>query len=235
VQVALEEAVPVFVAGMGNPGWLAEDAHAQGMKVMALIGNAKQAYDCQNSGCDYVIGVGHEAGGHTGRVGTMALIPAVVDSVDIPVLAGGGIADGRGLAAVLMLGAQGVWVGTRFVATKEANTHPRHKQRIVESQETATAWTRGFTGKTARCFRNQITDYYERHPEELQPFPSQLYSVKESFRAGMRDGDYEGFMPAGQISGIIHDVPSARDVVAQIVIEARSVLARFGLSAQALT
>ena len=139
IDVTLEERVPVLIAGLGNPGPVTAEAHRLGIKVMALCGNVKQARDHAANGVDAVIAQGHEAGGHTGRIGGMVLVPAAVDAVaPTPVLAAGGIADGRGLLAALALGAVGVWMGTRFIATHEAYGHDNYKKRIVAIDEEGT-------------------------------------------------------------------------------------------------
>jgi len=138
VDVTLEERAPVLVAGLGNPGPVTAQDHKLGMKVMALCGNVKQARDHARNGVDVVIAQGHEAGGHTGRIGGMVLIPAVVDAVSpTPVVAAGGIADGRGVAAALALGAVGVWMGTRFIATHEAYGHDTTRRRSWPSTRKA--------------------------------------------------------------------------------------------------
>ncbi|MBO0741643.1 MAG: nitronate monooxygenase, partial [Hyphomicrobiaceae bacterium] len=115
IDVTFEENVPIIVSGLGDPGAIVPQAHCAGVKVLALVGTAKQAKSVERSGVDAVIASGHEGGGHVGRIGTMALVPRVVDVVDIPVVAAGGLADGRGLVAALALGAAGVWMGTRFI------------------------------------------------------------------------------------------------------------------------
>jgi enoyl-[acyl-carrier protein] reductase II len=143
--VTFAECVPVIVAGLGDPGAIVAPAHAAGSKVMALIGTAKQAKAVERSGVDAVIASGHEGGGHVGRIGTILLVPRVVDAVSIPVVAAGGLADGRGLVAALALGAVGVWMGTRFIATAEARGHDHYKRRITEIDEDATVVTRGPT------------------------------------------------------------------------------------------
>jgi enoyl-[acyl-carrier protein] reductase II len=120
IDVTFEENVAVIVSGLGDPGAIVPQAHAAGMKIMALVGTAKQARIVERSGVDAVIASGHEGGGHVGRIGTMVLVPRVVDQVGIPVIAAGGLADGRGLVAALALGAVGVWMGTGFIATAEA-------------------------------------------------------------------------------------------------------------------
>ncbi|HTG11388.1 MAG TPA: nitronate monooxygenase, partial [Candidatus Eisenbacteria bacterium] len=150
--VALEERVPVLIAGLGNPGPLTAEAHRLGMTVMALCGNVKQARDHAANGVDVIIAQGHEGGGHTGRVGGVVLTPAVVDAVAPRLVVGaGGLADGRGLVAALALGAAGVWMGTRFIATREAFGHDNYKRKIAAIDEEGTVVTRAVSGKpTAR-------------------------------------------------------------------------------------
>ena len=163
IDVTLEERVPVLIAGLGNPGPVTAEAHRLGIKVMALCGNVKQARDHAANGVDAVIAQGHEAGWHTGRIGGMVLIPAVVDAVaPTLVVAAGGIADGRGLAAALALGAVGVWMGTRFIATHEAYGHDNYKKKIVAIDEEGTVVHRGATGKPCRAIRNDFTREWEK-------------------------------------------------------------------------
>jgi enoyl-[acyl-carrier protein] reductase II len=233
VDVALEERVPVLVAGLGNPGPVTGQAHRLGIKVMALCGNVKQARDLAASGVDAVIAQGHEAGGHTGRVAGLVLIPAAVDAVaPTPVVAAGGIADGRGLAAALALGAVGVWIGTRFIATREAHGHDNYKRRIVEIDEEGTVVHRGATGKPCRAIRNAFTRYWERHTAEIQPFPIQAQRV--GFPASVlarEQGDVDnGHAACGQSAGLIHDVVPVQELIERMVEEARAVLARLAPS-----
>jgi NAD(P)H-dependent flavin oxidoreductase YrpB (nitropropane dioxygenase family) len=136
VEVVLEERVPVFASGLGNPAPFVPDLHRNGAKVIALVGNVKNARRVKEGGADIIVAQGHEAGGHTGRIGTMALVPQVVDAVrPTPVVAAGGIGDGRGLAAALCLGAVGVWVGTAFLVAEESPLDPDLKRRILEATE----------------------------------------------------------------------------------------------------
>jgi enoyl-[acyl-carrier protein] reductase II len=150
IEIVLEERVPVLIAGLGNPLGVIPEAHALGMKVMAVVGNVKQARRVAADGVDAVIAQGHEAGGHTGRVGSIVLVPAVVDALKIPVVAAGGFADGRGLVAALALGATGVWMGTRFVASREATANDNYKGRIAAVDEEGTVVTRAHSGKPCR-------------------------------------------------------------------------------------
>ncbi len=232
-EVTLEERVPVLIAGLGNPGPVTAEAHRLGMKVMALCGNVKQARDHVANGVDVVIAQGHEAGGHTGRIGGLVLIPAVIDAVSpVPVMAAGGIADGRGLVAALALGAVGAWLGTRFLATPEAHAHDNYKKKIVALDEEGTVVTRAATGKTCRLIRNNFTRSWEGREGEIQPFPIQHERVGQAAALVAREqGDIEnGNAPCGQSAGLIAEVRPAGEVVASLVREAEDVLARLPCS-----
>ena len=229
VDVTLEERVPVLVAGLGSPGSVTEDAHRLGIKVMVLCGNVKQARVLVASGVDVVIAQGHEAGGHTGRVAGLVLLPAVVDAVaPVPVVAAGGIADGRGLAAALALGAVGVWMGTRFIASPEAHCHENYRKKVVAIDEEGTVVTRAVSGKPNRQIRNAFTREWEKREAEIQPFPVQFERVGKAAAIRAReDGDIEnGSAACGQSAGLIHDVRPAGELIATLVDEASAVLAR---------
>ena len=231
VDVTLEERAPVLIAGLGNPGPITARAHAQGMKVMALCGNVKQARDHVANGVDVVIAQGHEAGGHTGRIAGLVLIPAVVDAVaPTHVVAAGGIADGRGLAAALALGAVGVWLGTRFIATGEAYSHDNYKQRIVEIDEEGTVVHRGATGKPCRAIRNAFTREWERRTAEIQPFPVQAQRVGFPAAIQAREhGDVDnGHAACGQSAGLIRGIEPAGEVIERMVSDAARILASLG-------
>jgi len=228
IEAVYEDGVPVFASGLGNPAPYVPEMHRRGMKVIAVVGNVRNARRCAEGGADIIIAQGHEGGGHTGRVATLALVPQVVDAVKpLPVVAAGGIADGRGLVAALALGACGIWVGTRFVATYEAFAHLNYKNRIVESSEESTVVTKAFTGKTCRVIRNKYADDWQGRENELKPFPFQLMVDGYKIDAAISRGDTEiGFMPAGQISGLIHGLDRAEDVVHAFIEEANEVLAQ---------
>jgi len=228
--VALEERVPVLIAGLGNPGPATAQAHRLGMKVMALCGNVKQARDHAANGVDVVIAQGHEAGGHTGRIGGMVLIPAVVDAVaPTHVVAAGGIADGRGLAAALALGAVGVWMGTRFIATNEAYGHDNYKRKIVAIDEEGTIVHRGATGNPCRAIRNDFTREWEKRAAEILPFPLQAQRV--GFPAAIRareEGHVEaGHAACGQSAGLINEIVPAREIIERMAAEVEAVLSGF--------
>ena len=226
VQVCLEEGVPLFCAGLGDPGFMVADAHRQGMKVLGITGNSKNARRMAGSGIDLLVAQGHEGGGHTGRIGTMALLPAAMDAADpVPVLAAGGIGDGRGVAAALAMGCIGVWVGTRFLATDEGGALPVNKARIISSTDEDTRVSTAYTGKTLRASYNKYHDLWADSGLEPLPFPTQVM-ISSALLAGFiqaRKDDYVGGL-AGQVSGIIHEIKPAGVVLGQLVAETVEIL-----------
>jgi nitronate monooxygenase len=225
VGIILEEKISLFVSGLGNPGWMVADAHAQGMKVGGVVGNVKNAERVAASGVDFIIAAGHEAGGHTSRIGTFALIPQAVDAVKVPVVAGGGIGDGRGLVAALALGAVGVWVGTRFIATKEATGPMIYKQKIVESTEEDTAITKYYSGKTMRVIPNKWTEAWAKSGLPPLPMHLQLKLVRNLRQAAFDAGRADVMsMPAGQVIGMIKELKSAKEIIEDMIQNARQIL-----------
>ncbi len=231
IEVMFEEGVPVLISGLGNPVEVVPRAHDAGMKVLSLVGNVRQAQRLAGDGVDIIIASGRDGGGHVGRVGTAALVPAVVDAMaglrpGMPVVAAGGITDGRGLVAALAFGASGVWMGTRFIATEEAHVHANYKGRIVEIGDEGTVVSRANSGKPNRMIRNAFTDSWEGREAEILPFPQQMLQVgRAASFAGRQQGDVEnGVLPAGQGSALIHQVKPAGQVVADVMAEARAIL-----------
>lgn len=236
LQTVVSEGAKIYVAGLGVPRGVVDRLQGAGVLVASMCGTARHAHKAVEAGCDLVIAQGTEAGGHTGSVGTMALVPAVIDAVgaDVPVVAAGGIADGRGLAAALALGADGVWVGTRFVATPEARSLEGFADAVIAAAEDGTVVTRAYSGKTMRVVPNQWTARYEAHPDELKPFPAQMiHAVKTgASHLGAPEGtpvdrSIEGYL-CGQGAGIVHSVRPAAEIVAGMVDEAGRILARAG-------
>jgi enoyl-[acyl-carrier protein] reductase II len=225
----------VFVAGLGVPSEAVDLCHRHGVLVVSMCGKVAHAKRALDAGCDIVVAQGTEAGGHTGLVATMPLVPLIVDAVGdrIPVVAAGGLFDGRGLAAALALGADGVWMGTRFIATPEARSVTGYKEALVGTAEDGTTISRAFSGKTMRVVRNTYTEYFDAHPEELQPFPAQIgRSMRDgAFHLGAGeetedvDPDMECY-PTGQGVGGIDELVPAGTLVTQIVDEAEAVLAK---------
>ncbi len=228
VQVCLEERVPLFCAGLGNPGFMVADAHQRGMKVLGITGNSKNAKRMAQSGIDLLVAQGHEGGGHTGRIGTMALLPAAIDAAaPVPVLAAGGIGDGRGVAASLAMGCIGVWIGTRFLATNEGGALPVNKQRIISSTDEDTRVSTAYTGKTLRASYNKYHDLWAESGLAPLPFPTQVMvssALLAAFIEAKKD-DYVGGL-AGQVSGIIHEIKPAKTVLEEIVAQTVDILSR---------
>jgi enoyl-[acyl-carrier protein] reductase II len=222
----------LFVAGLGVPRDIVDALHDANIVVGSMCGKVRHAIAAVASGCDLVVAQGTEAGGHTGTVATMALVPQVVDAVgdQVPVVAAGGIFDGRGLAASLALGADGVWIGTRFIATPEARAVNGYKDALLAGAEDDTVVTRAYTGKTCRVLGNEWTRHFDSHPEELVPFPAQvLASISAGANhLGAADGtevdvDRE-FFPAGQGVGAIESLVPAGELVHRIVADAERTL-----------
>lgn len=236
VQAIIDGGARMFVAGLGVPRDAVELCHAHDVLVVNMCGKVDHAVRAVEAGCDLVVAQGTEAGGHTGTVATFPLVPQIVDAVSgrVPVVAAGGITDGRGLAAALALGADGAWIGTRFIATPEARAVPGYKDALVRTPETGTVVSRAYSGKTMRVVRNSYTDWWEQHPEELSRFPEQMgRSVADGalhLGGGAEDEvdpDRECY-PAGQGVGAITGLVPAGDLVRAIVAEAEEALDRLG-------
>jgi enoyl-[acyl-carrier protein] reductase II len=237
VERLIEEGASVFVAGLGVPADVVELCHRHNVLVVNMCGKVAHARAAVDAGCDIVVAQGTEAGGHTGQVATMPLVPLIVDAVgdQVPVVAAGGIFDGRGLAAALALGADGVWLGTRFIATVEARAVAGYKDALVRGAEDGTVVSRAYSGKTMRVMRNAYTAEWEQRADELQRFPMQAVASMQAgaFHLG-GDESTDGVdptiecYPAGQGVGGIAAVEPAGDVVRAIVAEAQQVLARIG-------
>lgn len=228
VKVCIEEKVPLFCSGLGNPGFMVADAHAAGMKVLGISGNTKNARRIAHSGVDLVVAQGHEGGGHTGRVGSMALWPQAVDAIaPTPLLAAGGIGDGRGLAAALVCGCVGVWVGTRFLASEEGGALPIQKETIVEATDEDTRRSYLYTGKTSRTIYNQMHDLWENSGLDPLPFPQQ--SLFASALAEMfNKAEKKEFMGpfSGQVSGLIKEIKPAAEILEDMLEEATEILTK---------
>ncbi len=235
VDAALAEEPAVISITGGNPESLLRRIQQSGVAVhtMVLVAGVRAAQKAEALGADAVIAVGFEGGGHLGRddIGTMVLTPRIVDSVKIPVLASGGIADGRGLAAALALGAEGVELGTRFVAVSESNAHPAYQQALVEAKETDTVIIERAIGRPARALKGpfvekilQLEDKLEKTgapPDErlhrLLPYMLRHMNTRASLEGELD----EGFVWAGQVVGLINDIPAAKELIERMVGEAR--------------
>lgn len=237
-EVILDERVPVWSIGLGDPGpEMVRRCRERGVTVMAMAARLDDAKALARSGVDVIAAQGGEAGGHRSTwvktrtaeeasVGLVALVPQVVDAVRVPVVASGGIVDGRGLVAALALGAQGILLGTRFVATRESMAPEFYKRALIESGASTTAVTDAFTGLYARALRNSYVEEYTRSGAPVLPGLAQRAAAQDVYNASAARGTGEYFpMWAGQSVGLIHDLPGAGDVVRTIANEAEAVLA----------
>jgi enoyl-[acyl-carrier protein] reductase II len=228
--VLYDEGVKIFVAGLAVPDRHVSEMKAHGLKIMVMCGKVKHALRAEAAGADVVAAQGTEAGGHTGEIGTLALVPQVVDAVKIPVVAAGGIVDGRGVVAALALGAQGAVIGTRFIATPEATAARQYREALVRAEQDETIRTRAYSGKPLRALRNPYIADLESDPKtKMRPFPEQL--VISSQRNVMAYWNPEAdpgstCFPAGQGVGAFRDIRPAGDVLREIVGHAETVLAR---------
>jgi len=231
MEVVVEERVPVYAAGLGNPEpWMGR-LKANGTVVLAVVGTTRHAAQVVRSGADIVVAQGHDGGGHNSPVGTMALIPQVVDVVAgrVPVVGAGGIGDGRGVAAALMLGAEGAWIGTAFLATEEAGISGPQKQALVEGNDEGTTVSRSVTGKPARMVKNRWAAAYAEAGVEPLPMPYQGMVSSQVTAAALAAGRADvwgGF--AGQGLGMIRAVRPAAAVMQEIVEGAERALRRAG-------
>jgi len=226
MEVLLEEEVPVFASGLGTPKPFADALHANGTTILALVGTVKAARQVAADGADYVVAQGTEAGGHTGKIATLALVPQVIEAVaPKPVVAAGGIANGRTLAAMLALGADAAWCGTAFLVSNEANQPALQKQRILAAAAEDTVVTRLYSGKTMRNITNPLIEAWEREGLQALPMGAQAALIRDLQYSIEQAGRQELLMnAAGQIAGMLTTQRPAADIVAQMVAEAAELL-----------
>ena len=224
IQVVCEEKVPVVTTGAGNPGKYIARMKEHGIKVIPVVANVALAMRVARAGADAVVAEGTEAGGHIGETTTMALVPQMADAVDIPVIAAGGIADGRGVAAAYMLGARGVQVGTRFLVANECIVAQGYKDAIIKAKDSSTVATGRSTGHPVRIIKNKLakkilTLESQNAPEEEI---NQLCTV--TLAAAVRDGDADnGNIMSGQIAGLVKKEQSAAEIIEEMFKEAEKV------------
>ena len=241
LEVVLEEEVPVLSVALGDPGELVERAHGEGMLVVSMVGTVEDAVRDAEAGADVVVAQGAEAGGHRSTVelgpggevplvGTLALVPQVVDAVGVPVVAAGGIVDGRGLVAALALGAAGAQMGTRFLVARESGAHPAYRRRLLAATEADTVVTRVFTGRPARGLRNRFVEEYLRAGSEPLAWPLQRAAAGDIYRASQAadDGDYSPLLAGQGLRMLREDGQGAAEIVSEVIAEAEALLARLG-------
>ncbi len=225
IEVVLEEKISVVATGAGNPERYIPAFKQAGIKVMPVVASVALAKRLERAGADAIVAEGTESGGHVGETTTMALVPQVVDSIQIPVVAAGGIGDGRGLAAALALGAQGIQMGTRFVCSAECVAHPKYKQKILKAHDRSTVVTRQILGLPQRSLQNKLTDQFQAlekagvSKEELELFDrGRMY-------LGLIEGNIEeGSLLAGQIAGLIKEIKPVKVIMEEIMAEAETII-----------
>ena len=230
-KVIAEEKVPVVTTGAGNPEKYMELWKSAGTKVIPVVASTALAKRMERCGADAVIAEGCESGGHVGETTTMALVPQVVDAVEkIPVIAAGGIGDGRGIAAAFMLGAKGVQMGTAFVATKESQVHENYKQCIIKAKDIDTRVTGRTTGHPVRALRNQMTKEYLKKEAEGASFEELELLTLGSLRRAVQEGDTRnGSMMAGQIAGLVKEELSCKELIDKLVKETDALMKGTGI------
>ncbi|MDB2076796.1 enoyl-[acyl-carrier-protein] reductase FabK [Clostridium paraputrificum] len=227
-KMVCEEGVKVVTTGAGSPGKYMEMWKAHGVKVIPVVASVALAKRMEKAGADAIIAEGTESGGHVGQLTTMALVPQVVDAVNIPVLAAGGIGDGRGVAASFMLGAEGVQLGTRFLVAKECTVHQNYKNRVIKAKDIDTEVTGRSTGHPIRVIKNKLTREFMKLEKEGAPV-DQLEELGRGCLSKAVKGDVDfGSVMAGQISGLINKEQSCKEIIEEIMKEASDRFQVFG-------
>ena len=224
-QVVVEEGVKVVTTGAGNPGKYMKMWKEAGIKVIPVVASVALARMMEKAGADAVVAEGTESGGHIGEATTMTLVPQVVDAVSIPVIAAGGIADGRGIAATFMLGAEAVQMGTRFVVAKESIVHDNYKQRVLKAKDIDSTVTGRSHGHPVRCLRNQMTREYNRLEEEGKSFEELEYLTVGTLRKAVMEGDViNGTVMAGQIAGMVTKEQTCKEMIDEMMEQTEKLL-----------
>ena len=224
-KIVVEERVPVVTTGAGNPARFMEMWKKANVKVMPVVASVAMAKMMERTGADAVVAEGMESGGHIGSTTTMALVPQVVDAVSIPVIAAGGIADGRGVAAAFMLGAEAVQMGTRFVASREAVVHENYKEQILRAKDIDSVITGASTGHPVRSLRNRMTREYLQLEKDNADFMELEKLTLGSLRKAVVEGDtVNGTLMAGQIAGLIQEEKSCKEIIEEIMAQAEELI-----------
>lgn len=226
-RVIAEEGVKAVTTGAGNPEKYMELWKERNIKVIPVVASVALAKRMERCGADAVVAEGCESGGHIGESTTMTLVPQVVDAVDIPVIAAGGIGDGRGIAAAFMLGAKGVQMGTRFVVTKECQAHPAYKERIIRAKDIDTRVTGRSTGHPIRALRNDMTKAYLQKEQEGASTEELELLASGALRRAVQEGDiHNGSLMSGQIAGLIKEEVSCKQLIDTLVSQTKEALNR---------
>ena len=224
-----EEGVSVVTTGAGSPGKYMEKWKSHGIKVIPVVASVALAKRMEKSGADAIIAEGTESGGHVGQLTTMTLVPQVVDSVSIPVIAAGGIGDGRGVAASFVLGAEGIQVGTRFLVAKECTVHQNYKDKILKANDIDTEVTGRCTGHPVRVLRNKLARTYLQYEKEGKPVEEIEKLGLGALRKAVVEGDVDnGSLMSGQIAGLINREQTSKEIIEELFEEYNEIVTRFG-------
>ena len=228
-RIAIEEGVKVVITGAGNPGKYIEMWKENNILVFPVVPSVALAVRMERAGADAVIAEGGEAGGHVGELTTMSLIPQVTDAINIPVLAAGGIADGRGLAAAWMLGASGFQIGTRFLVAYECNVHKNYKQKILAAKDTSTIVTGRPTGHPVRIMKNRLARDFQQLEKRNASLEEYEELGKGSLYRAVREGDMDyGSIMAGQSAGLVKKEQTCKEIIEEIFLEAKKIIVEKG-------
>ncbi|GHV36682.1 enoyl-ACP reductase II [Synergistales bacterium] len=229
LDLAVQYKVPVVTTGAGVPGKVLERLKPLGTVVIPVVASVAQARRVEKQGADAVVAEGMEAGGHIGELTTMAIVPQAASALSIPVIAAGGIADGRGVAAAFALGAEGVQLGTRFICCSECAVHENFKQAVLDARDRSTVVTGRSTGHPVRCLRNKLTAEFEKL-EAAGASPEEIENLGVGrLRDGVVDGDKDwGSIMAGQSSAMVNDVRPAKDIIESLFVEAAEISGKLG-------
>ena len=226
-KVIVEEGVKVVTTGAGNPEKYMEMWKAAGIKVIPVVASVALAKRMERYGADAVVAEGTESGGHIGEATTMTLVPQVVDAVSIPVIAAGGIGDGRGIAAAFMLGAEAVQMGTRFLVAKECTVHQNYKDRVLKAKDIDSTVTGRTHGHPVRCLRHQMTREYVKLENEGKSFEELEYLTLGTLRKAVQEGDVtNGTVMAGQIAGMVSKEQTCKEMIDEMMAQAETLLGR---------
>ena len=229
-QMVVEEGVKILTTGAGSPAKYMETWKAAGIKVIPVVASVALALKMQAAGADAVVAEGAESGGHVGELHTMALVPQVVDALDIPVIAAGGICDGRGAAAAFMLGAEAVQVGTRFLVAEECTVHQTYKEKVLKASDISTIVTGKTLGHPVRSIKTPFSKKFAKMEADPSTSPEEILAFGSgALRKAVQEGDPDGTYMAGECAGMVKKIEPAKAIVENLILGAEAVISNFNL------
>lgn len=224
--MVIEEGVKIITTGAGSPAKYMPLWKEAGIKVIPVVASVALALKMQQAGADAVVAEGAESGGHVGELHTMSLVPQVVDALDIPVVAAGGICDGRGAAAAFMLGAEAIQVGTRFLSAEECNVHPEYKEKILKATDISTIVTGKSLGHPVRSLKTPFSKTFAKMENDSSVSPEDILAFGSgALRKAVQEGDRNGSYMAGECAGMVRKIEPAKDIVEDLILGAEKVIA----------